>query len=102
MARIGLPALLCATAVLYLSSAPRAGADPVKDPDGTVESYLLAQTAVLQAEMYLLQRQPARAVEVLEAQLKRVNVTRKYLNVLRDAYRAYIAELCAGNEKPLA
>jgi len=58
--------------------------------------------AVQQAEFYLIERKPGKAVEVLEAPLKRVNVNRKYLNVLREAYRAYILELRATNQKPLA
>lgn len=100
MARIGLVALLCAAPFVYT---PRLAADPpARDADGTVESHLLAQTATLQAEMYLMQRQPAKAVEVLEAQLPRVNVNRKYLNVLRNAYRAYIQELSVGNQTALA
>ena len=99
MARIGLVALLCAAP--FLCSAALT-ANPPKEPDGTVESYLLAQTATLQAEMYLMQRKPAKAVEVLEAPLAKVNVNRKYLAVLRNAYRAYVTELSLTNQPALA
>jgi hypothetical protein len=99
MARIGLLALLCV--VPFLGTAALT-ADPPKEPDGTVESYLLAQTATLQAEMYLMQRKPAKAVEVLEAPLSKVSVNRKYLAVLRNAYRAYITELAMTNQAALA
>ncbi|MCI0462535.1 MAG: hypothetical protein L0Z62_36760 [Gemmataceae bacterium] len=95
MARIGPLALLCAVTLL---SAPPACAQPGKRQEATIESYLLAQTALLQGEMYLLQRQPARAVEVLEAQLPNINVNRRYLQALRDAYRTYLNELAVNND----
>ncbi len=98
MVRIGLLALFCAALCL----GPRTLATPPgKTPDATIENYLLAQTALLQGEMYLLQRQPAKAVEVLEANLPYVNVNRKYMGVLRDAYRAYLNELSVQNQKEL-
>jgi tetratricopeptide (TPR) repeat protein len=99
MARTGLVALLCAVPILGSASL---SADPVKEPEGSIDGYLLAQTATLQAEMYLMQQQPAKAVEVLEAPLPRVNVNRKYLAVLRNAYRAYIHELQVKNQTALA
>ena len=99
MARIGLVAVLCAAPFLCSTSL---SADPVKEPEGTVESYLIAQTAPIHAEMYLMQHQPAKAVEVLEAPLGKVSVNRKYLAVLRSAYRAYINELTLKNQKELA
>jgi hypothetical protein len=99
MARLGLVALLCATPFLCSTNL---SADPIKEPDDAVQGYLIAQTATLQAEMYLMQRQPAKAVEVLEAPLAKVNVNRKYLAVLRNAYRAYLNELSLKNEKALA
>ncbi len=102
MARTGLAALLCVTPLLVTLGISTLSADPVKEPEGAIEGYLLAQTAMLQGEMYLLQRQPARAVEVLESQLPRINVNRKYLAVLRDAYRAYINELSVKDQKALA
>src|SRR5262249_29248968 len=70
--------------------------------DVTIENCLIAQMAISQAEFFLIERKPGKAVEVLEAPLKRVNVNRKYLNVLREAYRAYILELRASQENRLA
>src|SRR5438105_4423692 len=102
MARTGLAALLCAAPLLVTLGTPARPADPVKEPEGPIEGHLLAQTALLQGEMYLLQRQPAKAVEVLEAQLPRINVNRKYLSVLRDAYRAYVNELSLKDQRALA
>jgi tetratricopeptide (TPR) repeat protein len=99
MARIGLVALLCAAPLLWSTTL---SADPVREPDGSIEGYLLAQTATLQAEMYLMQQQPAKAVEVLEAPLSRVNINQKYLAVMRNAYRAYIHDLQVKNQTALA
>jgi hypothetical protein len=100
MARIGLVVLLCAA--LFVCGTTLSADPPGREAEGAIESHLIAQTATLQAEMYLMQRQPAKAVEVLEAQLPRVNVNRKYLNVLRNAYRAYIQELSVNNQSALA
>src|SRR5262249_1952317 len=98
-AGMGPLALLGAAPLLFGPAALHA--DPVREPDPPIESYLLAQTALLQGEMYLMQRQPARAVEVLEAPLARINASRKYLTVLRDAYRAYVNELSVKNQPAL-
>jgi hypothetical protein len=99
MARLGLVALLCAAPFLCSTNL---SADPVKEPDDAMQGYLIVQIAPLQAEAYLMQRQPAKAVEVLEAPLSKVSVNRKYLAVLRNAYRAYITELTLKGQNALA
>jgi hypothetical protein len=99
MARLGLVVLLCAAPFLCST---HLSADPPREADDAMQGYLIVQIAPLQAEAYLMQRQPARAVEVLEAPLSKVSVNRKYLAVLRNAYRAYITELTLKGQTDLA
>ena len=56
MARTGLAALLCATPLLVPLAALAQSEGPAKEPEAAIDGYLLAQCAMLQGEMYLLQR----------------------------------------------
>jgi tetratricopeptide (TPR) repeat protein len=86
MIRVGLWALACACA----AACPLSAQAPA---DADLKNTLAIQTAMEQGRYHLLQADPARAVQVLEAQLPRINGNRQYLMLLRDAYRAYIRDL---------
>ncbi len=67
---------------------------PANDPEAAFQNTLIVQQAMLQARHCILHdRDPRKAVEVLEKQLPRINGNAVYLALLRDAYRAYITEL---------
>src|SRR5262249_9177237 len=53
MARIGLPALVCAAVLLNIPADNHAQAPPAREPEVSIESCLIAQMAVGQAELYL-------------------------------------------------
>src|SRR5262245_59861486 len=61
-------------------------------PDSVAET-LAVQTALQQGRDFLQRGDARSAVFALESQLGRINGNPTYLNVLRDAYRAYIKEL---------
>jgi hypothetical protein len=92
--------LLCLTSAMVLGSLAVA-ANPGSETDQSIENVLAVQRAVLQARDYLVQSEPKRAVEVLEANLPRINGDRKYLALLRDAYRAHIKDLTSANQQAL-
>jgi hypothetical protein len=99
MAKDGLLALLCASALgaTLLLSTTRAA--PGDDRDSLVAATLAVQTAMQQGRDYMLRNDSKSAVQVLEAQLPRINGNAAYLTLLRDAYRARIKELrLAGQE----
>jgi tetratricopeptide (TPR) repeat protein len=102
MARDGLSAFLCAgllCATLSVAILPSASAAPPEERDNPITSTLAVQTALQQGREQLLRGNTQTAVSTLEAQLARINGSREYLTVLRDAYRAYIKELrLAGKE----
>jgi hypothetical protein len=54
------------------------------------------------ARQHLLNRKYQAAVEELESQLKYCNGNRVYLDLLKEAYRAYIRELRLNNQEALA
>jgi hypothetical protein len=87
-ARAGL--LAVALSVLPLVLAPGAAGEERESP---IASTLAVQTALQQGRDSLLRGNAQAAVQVLEAQLARINGSREYLTVLRDAYRAYVKEL---------
>src|SRR5262245_27854118 len=102
MARDGLSPRRCAgllCAALSLAILPFAGAAPPEERDNPITSTLAVQTALQQGREQLLRGNAQTAVYTLEAQLARINGSREYLTVLRDAYRAYIKDLrLAGKE----
>src|SRR5262249_18009536 len=102
MARIGLPLLACA-ATFYLAASPSISvADPKPAVGTSVDATLAVQTAMNQGRHYLLKGDSAKAVEVLEAQLSRINGNRDYLALLRDAYRSHVKNLYLARQDVLA
>src|SRR5437667_80395 len=83
MTRSGFFLTLCLTAAIVIGS-------------------LAVQKALLQAKDYLVQADAKKAVEVLEANLGRINGDRRYLMLLRDAYRAYVKDLMVANQPAAA
>jgi hypothetical protein len=78
---------------------PAFAADP---PTNELENGLAIQTTILKAKDYLFQADPRQAVELLEAQLPRINGHRQYLLLMRDAYRDYVKHLRLTNQADLA
>jgi tetratricopeptide (TPR) repeat protein len=78
---------------LWLPSAR--GAAPDDDTDQAIAATLAVQIALQQGREHMLNGRHKAAIDVLEAQVARINGNREYLRVLRDAYRAYIQELRA-------
>jgi tetratricopeptide (TPR) repeat protein len=76
-----------------------AGSDA--DRDAAVKNHLLVQSARVQAIKYLLDRQHAKAVDILESRLEHIDASQEYLTLLRDAYRAYIKELSFNKQESL-
>src|SRR5262249_38978517 len=89
---------LCAAVVVGALTVK--AANPGGDGEPSIENTLAVQKAVLQARDYLfgLQPEPKKAVDILETNLSRINGDRKYLALLRDAYRSYIKELTVSNQ----
>jgi hypothetical protein len=87
MSRIG--TLLCLGVVALNSiSAGRAA-----DPQPAIVSALAVQDAIRLGREHLQHGQAKAAVEVLEAQLPKINGNATYLGLLREAYAAYVKEL---------
>jgi hypothetical protein len=84
--------------VALVLTAGLALADPPSAEKALAEK-LAVQTAMVQAQDHLRQRQPAKAVAVLEAQLARIDGSRAYLMLLRDAYQAYVTDLYLHNQQ---
>src|SRR5262249_48639717 len=91
---------LCLTSAVVLGSLAVAANPGGGDP--AIENTLAVQKAVLQARDHLLQAEPKKAVDVLEANLTRINGDRKYLALLRDAYRSYLKDPSLANQPALA
>jgi hypothetical protein len=102
MAKEGLLALFCASA-LFVASRPELGlAAGPEEGESSVASVLAVQTAMQRGRDFLVHNNPRAAVEVLERHLSRINGNATYLGLLRDAYRAYIKELRLANKEVLA
>src|SRR5262249_49862727 len=67
-------------------------------PAAPFENTLALQKAMVMARSYLRMDDPKRAVEVLERSLEYANGNSTYLELLRDAYRAYIKDLGLKNQ----
>ncbi len=90
MAREVSVALFCAAlSVVALVPAPSRAADP----DSPLTTALAVQSALSQGRDCIGRGQYAQAVNVLEAQIARINGSTEYLAALRTAYRGYIKEL---------
>src|SRR5438094_247444 len=79
MARYGLSVCLCAALVV----AAARSAPPAEDRDSALMASLAVQTAMQQGREHLLQNRSRAAVEVLEAQIGRINGNQTYLILLR-------------------
>jgi hypothetical protein len=99
MAKEGLLALVCATAVVLAAPASLLFSAPPDEPDNGVAAALAVQTAIQQAREHLLRNRPQAAVEVLHRELARINGNSTYLALLRDAYQASIKELRLANRE---
>lgn len=103
MARYGLSLSLCAGVLLgAFSLSSVRSAPPVEDRNSSMLATLAVQTAMQQAREAMLQHQARAAVEILEAQIARINGNQTYLALLRDAYRACIRELRVSGQEPAA
>jgi hypothetical protein len=101
MSRSAFFLVLCLTAVIVIgslfSAANRGG-----EGEQTIDNTLAVQKTLLVARDYLQRSDAKKAVELLEANLERVNGDRKYLALLRDAYRSYIKDLSLARQSELA
>src|SRR5262249_32975622 len=70
--------------------------NPPDDPN--FNKVLSVQAAMVRARALLGEMQSKKAVEVLEEQLSKVNGNPQYLSLLRDAYRAYVRDLCLAGQ----
>src|SRR5436190_6599779 len=102
MTRSGFFLTLCLTAAIVVGSLAIA-ANPGSDNTPTsIENSLAVQKAILQAKDFLVQSEAKKAVDVLEANLGRINGDRRYLMLLRDAYRAHVKDLMVANQPAAA
>jgi hypothetical protein len=93
-------ALLTLAGACLLAGLPAAAA---QDPDLATENIIKVQTAMLRARDLLnRQRDPGRAVEELEKHLGIINGNPTYLQLLADAYRAYLTQPGSAAQRPLA
>jgi hypothetical protein len=90
--------LLCLSAAVVVGSLAIAANPGGGEADPGIENTLAIQKAVMQARDYLMHSEARKAVEVLEANLPRINGDRKYLSLLRDAYRAHVKDLSLANQ----
>src|SRR5262245_32682236 len=67
-----------------------------------LEATLALHKAIVMAKAFLRMDDPKKAVDVLEQNRSRVNGNSGYLELLRDAYRAYVKELSLKNQSALA
>ena len=74
-------------------------ADPA---DKAIRTQLAIQQALDQAKQLRAKNENAKAVELLEEHLPRINGNAIYLDLLRDSYRAHIRDLLAQKQAPLA
>lgn len=99
MVRTGLFSLLLLLSVSwFLQPLP---ANPPEE-ESALQNTLFLQQAMEQAKAFMHQGDCRKAVEVLEAQLGRVNGHPAFLRHLREAYRAYIKDLWLANQAALA
>jgi hypothetical protein len=89
--------------VLFLIALPLAQAQPPSPaPADALESALEVQYAIASAKAFLNHGQPKSAVDELERHVAKANGQAPYLELLRDAYRAYIKYLLMTNQPALA
>lgn len=100
MVRPRLISLLCLAGLSYLISGSLLGGDPPQE--AVIQNTLALQQAMEQAKESMRQGDAAKAVEILEEQLARVNGNGPFLRMLREAYRVYIKDLWIANKGQLA
>jgi hypothetical protein len=113
MATDGLPRIVCALILLIglgeLASLPATDNEQPKKEQSSneqgdnertdiVTATLAVQSAMQQGRALLERNDAQAAVRVLESQLGRINGNLAYLNLLRDAYRAYVRQLSASKQ----
>jgi hypothetical protein len=91
MAMDGLLVLTCAV-VIAAPPAPTSAGQKADRPSA-IPNTLAVQNAMVQARSLLFEKKPQKAVEVLEAQLSRINGNAEYLALLRSAYVAYLKDM---------
>jgi len=96
MAWLGIVALLWSTGARLAADAPDAA------PPDPVKTTLALQQAMVMARAFLRVADAKKAVDVLEQNLARVNGNTAYLELLRDAYRAYVKELGLKSQSAIA
>jgi hypothetical protein len=79
--------------ILFALASASLAADPAPNAQTVIEASLAIQDAMRQGREFLQHKQAKAAVDVLEAQLARVNGNPAYLSLLREAYAAYVKEL---------
>jgi hypothetical protein len=79
--------LIAGTLVVSLSAT-----EPPDDPARRIDDALAVQTAMKLGTDALRAGRPKQAVEILEAQVHRINGNARYLMLLRDAYCAYLRD----------
>lgn len=79
--------LIAGTAVVTLSAT-----EPPDDPARRIDDALAVQTAMKLGTDALRAGRPKQAVELLEANVHRINGNARYLMLLRDAYCAYLRD----------
>jgi tetratricopeptide (TPR) repeat protein len=92
---------LCLTAAVVVGSLAIA-ANPGSEGNPSIENSLAVQRAVLQARDHLVRGEPKKAIDVLEANVAVINGDRRYLMLMRDAYREYIKDLALANQPAVA
>jgi hypothetical protein len=71
---------------------PLSATEPPDDPARRIDDALAVQTAMKLGTDALRAGRPKQAVEILEAQVHRINGNARYLMLLRDAYCAYLRD----------
>lgn len=83
----------CVGVILLALAADGRSAEPADDPHAAVATTLAVQDAMRLGRDHLQHGQAKAAVDVLEAQLSRINGNAAYLSLLREAYATYVKEL---------
>jgi hypothetical protein len=96
LARLRASAML-ATVALILISASAASGGPPQDRDGITASLEVQKALQLGRELVVKGSYEA-AVHVLEERIAKINGSREYLAVLREAYRGRVKELRLANK----
>ena len=97
MIRIG---LFSSAAILLIGT--YGAADPPPEANQAFKNALLVQQAQAQAKEFIFRADYAKAVQVLEEHLARINGNHEYLRLLRNAYRGHIQDLLLASQEKTA